>query len=70
MSESLKENATHITNLKGKITEKTVSPSDSGVAGLKVGRVWYRSDHNHLVVRTSTSLNKSVRMTTTSTTTS
>lgn len=46
MSESLKENATHISKIKGVVTRTTSDPLNQGVAGLKTGEMVYRTDIN------------------------
>lgn len=46
MSESLKENATHISKIKGVVTRTTSDPLNEGVAGLRSGTMAYRTDTN------------------------
>lgn len=78
MAKDLKENATHISSITGKIREATSDIPDSGVAGLQAGEVYY--DTNDNVVRVwdgtnwrgvqlTTSTSTSTTTTSTSTTT-
>lgn len=46
MSESLQENATHISKIRGVVTRSTSDPLNQGVAGLRSGERVYRTDIN------------------------
>ena len=48
MSQSTKENATHISNLTGRLREGTADTPDSGVAGRGTGEVVYRTDTDEI----------------------
>ncbi len=47
MSESLKENATHISKIKGAVTRTTSDTLNQGVPGLRTGEMSYRTDINN-----------------------
>jgi hypothetical protein len=66
---NLKDNATHVSKIRGKLSEKTDPPIDNGVAGLQPGHTFYNTSNDALYIRTSTSW-KTKALTTTSTSTS
>lgn len=46
MSHSLKENATHVSKIRGVVTRTTSDPINEGVSGLRAGDMSYRTDIN------------------------
>lgn len=63
------DSGTHLTSIKGDLTERTEYPTDSGPEGLHTGDMFYNKGNNSVVVRTSSQWRLG-GMTTTSTTTS
>jgi hypothetical protein len=51
MANTIKENATHISQIKGRTTQVTSDPENQGVAGLREGDVYYRTDISETRIR-------------------